>query len=57
MIAWYTNHFISQKIMRSVAIGFKCIAKDTSLFKEGIKSIDNTEYITYINTTSSKKSI
>lgn len=37
MIAWYTNHFISQKIMRSVAIGFKCIAKDTSLFKEGIK--------------------
>jgi len=37
MIAWYTNHFISQKIMRSVAIGFRCIAKDTSLFKEGAK--------------------
>lgn len=37
MIAWYTNHFISQKIMRSVAIGFKCITKDTSLFKEGAR--------------------
>jgi len=37
MIAWYTNHFISQKVMRSVAIGFKSIAKDTCLFKEGVK--------------------
>ena len=37
MIAWYTKHFISVKIMRSVAIGFRCNSKDTSLFKDGAR--------------------
>lgn len=37
MIAWYTNHYISQKVMLSIKDGFNVISKDTSLFKEGVK--------------------
>jgi hypothetical protein len=34
MIAWYTHHLISQKIMLSVQRGWKCPAKDTSVFNK-----------------------
>lgn len=48
MLAWYTNHFISQRVMLSVKNGFKVVSKDTSLFKEGArKGLFKDEAILY----------
>lgn len=35
MLAWYTSHFISEKVMLSTARGWRAPAKHTSLFRKG----------------------